>query len=140
MNDVVSNTSEVGTVAAPLLSDRTRARFESKPSAEDWRDDEPMELAVAVALHLTAGLSEKGLRTAIRNRELACAEVSGRLFVTKRALREMFEPKLAPPAVAMSVPAAPEQTKSEVRSVIEDQLEWEHAAHKRKNSRRRRFN
>lgn len=140
MSDVSTKSSAPRHPAAPLLSGRTKARFESKPSADDWGDDEPMELAVAVALRLTAGLSEKGLRSAMRRRELAFAQVAGRLIVTKRALREMFKPKLAPPVVATFVPAAPAESKSEVRSAIEDQLEWEHGAHKRKNSRRRRFN
>jgi hypothetical protein len=64
----------------------------------------------------------------------------GRLFVTKRALREMFEPKLKLHTVPTAVPAELEESKSEPRSAIEDQLEWEHSAHKRKNSRRRRVN
>jgi hypothetical protein len=105
MPDVSTTSNDLRPVAAPLLSGRTRARFESKPSADDWNDDEPMELAVAVALRLTAGMSEKGLRSAMRRGELAFAQVGGRLIVTKRALREMFKPKLATPVVATEMMA-----------------------------------
>lgn len=94
----------------PRLSKRLKYRLDQRPSAGQWEDDEPMELSVAVRLGLTGGLSEKSLRTQLRNGNLAAARVGRRIFVTKGALKKLFAlrevPRREPPEVPTSDPVS----------------------------------
>lgn len=129
------NSSEPRDHSMAALSARLQARLVAQPTPGDWADDEPMELAIAVKLGLTFGLSAKALRRLIDTGQLAFSSVAGRFYVTKQSLKALFEPKLTSPKVVEVDVATPPQV--ETLSAIEEQLEWEHTAHTRKNSRRR---
>lgn len=139
MSDLSINSSERRNHSMAALSARLQARLVAQPTPADWADDEPMELAIAVTLGLTFGLSAKALRLLIDKGQLAFSSVAGRFYVTKRSLKDLFEPKLMSAQVAeVHVASPPPQV--ETLSAIEEQLEWEHTAHTRKNSRRRGLN
>lgn len=76
---------------------RALRRIALRQSLEQWSEDEPLTIAEAVALNVTAGaLSEKGIRTAIENRALAAKKLNGRFWITIRGVRTAFAPSLVP--------------------------------------------
>jgi hypothetical protein len=76
---------------------RSLRRVAQRPSREQWKVDEPMTIAEAVALDVTAGaLSEKGIRTAIENGALSAAKLNGKFWITIRGVRAAFAPSLVP--------------------------------------------
>jgi hypothetical protein len=72
-------------------------RVARRRSLDQWSEDEPLTIAEAVALDVTAGaLSEKGIRTAIENRALPARKLNGRFYITIRGVRAAFAPSLVP--------------------------------------------
>jgi hypothetical protein len=69
---------------APKLPRRVAAR----PDPEQWGEDELMNLAEATALFWPQGpISERTLRTAVRDRRLPISLLARKFYVTKAALR-----------------------------------------------------
>ena len=76
---------------------RALRRVALRRSLKQWSEDEPLTIAEAVALDVTAGaLSEKGIRTAIENRALPATKLNGRFWITIRGVRTAFAPSLVP--------------------------------------------
>jgi hypothetical protein len=66
---------------------RTLDRVAVRPDPATWRNDELMTLGEAAALMFPDGpLSERSLRTAVREGRLPISVVAGKFFVTKAAL------------------------------------------------------
>lgn len=83
------------------------ARVAAKPRPEDWRDDDAMTLAEAVAVFYPQGpLTVSSLRTEIRKGRLLAAEVAGRLYVTPARLKGLFEPRTDPWLVDQKAPGS----------------------------------
>lgn len=93
----------------PTAAPRRLKRLEAKPTLDDWADHEALTLTEAIKLDITGGaLSAKGLRTAVNKGEIASAEVAGRIWITKRAVREAFAPKPKVQIEIAGADAAPE--------------------------------
>lgn len=81
------------------------ARVAAKPRPEDWRDDDAMTLAEAVAVFYPQGpLTVSSLRTEIRKGRLLAVQVAGRLYVTPARLKGLFEPRADPWHVDQKAP------------------------------------
>lgn len=107
----MSHTAEHSDLTA---APRRLKRLEAKPTLDDWADHEALTLTEAIELDITGGaLSAKGLRTAVNKGEIASAEVAGRIWITKRAVREAFLPK---PKVRIEVAAASDQAEADVEA------------------------
>ena len=62
-------------------------RVAARPDPEEWRDDELMTMAEAAALLWPEGpITERTLRTAVRDGRLPISKVAGKFFVTKIAV------------------------------------------------------
>jgi hypothetical protein len=65
-------------------------RVSARPNPDEWGEDELMTLAEAEALFWPHGpISERTLRTAIRDGRLPISQVARKFFVTKAALRSL---------------------------------------------------
>ena len=65
-------------------------RLRVRPRADQWRDDELITLAEAVALFFADGpFNVRGLRTAIARGELAATMVCNRLYTSPLEIRRM---------------------------------------------------
>lgn len=65
-------------------------RVDKRPVLEQWSYDELMTLREAAQVAFPDGLiSEKGLRTAVRDRTLGVVIVAGKIYTTRRALEAM---------------------------------------------------
>ncbi|WP_158809559.1 hypothetical protein [Beijerinckia sp. L45] len=70
------------------------ARVQAKPDPWTWALDELMTLREAAALFWPSGLlTEKTLRTAIRNGNLDHIEIARKFYVTRRIVEAMCKAK-----------------------------------------------
>jgi hypothetical protein len=100
---------------------RALRRVALRRSLEQWKDDEPMTIAEAVALDVTAGaLSEKGIRTAIENKSLPATKLNGKFWITIRGVQAAFAPTLVP-ALPEAVETANDNVQSEVKQPTMDE-------------------
>lgn len=90
------------------MNDKRRDRVAQRPDPAAWGDDELMTLAEAARLHWPDGpITERTLRTAVRDGRLPISRLAGKFFVTRRALAALSncEPVPAPrPARDSEVP------------------------------------
>jgi hypothetical protein len=66
------------------MTDKQRDRVAQHPNPAAWEDDELMSLGEAARLFWPHGpITERTLRTAIRDGRLPISQVAGKFFVTK---------------------------------------------------------
>jgi hypothetical protein len=101
--------------------ERALHRVALRRSLEQWKDDEPLTIAEAVALDITAGaLSEKGIRTAIENKSLRARKLNGKFWITIRGVRAAFAPPLVP-AMPETIETANDNARSELKEPTMDE-------------------
>lgn len=89
-------------------------RIAARPNPNDWGEDDLMTLAEAAALFWPDGpISERTLRTAVRDGRLPISVLAGKFFVTKVALRRLSECEPIADGTA---------TRAGSRSVLDDDL------------------
>jgi hypothetical protein len=110
-----------GTTRPPTTGDRALRRVALRPSLEQWKVDEPMTIAEALALDVTSGaLSDKGIRTAIENKALPATRLNGKFWITIRGVEAAFAPTLVP-VMPEAVATANDNLGSEVKQPTIDQ-------------------
>ncbi len=73
-------------------------RLVRRPDVCDWRDDELLSLAEAIALFFADGpFSKATLRIAIERGELAATMVCGKTFTTPAAIRDLLRLRVPSP-------------------------------------------
>ena len=73
-----------------MVVGRKPPRIAAKPSPTDWGPDDLLTLAEAAALFWPDGpLSEKSLRTVVRDSGLRHLRLAGKLFTTRSAIEAM---------------------------------------------------
>jgi len=69
------------------MSEKRPDRVAQRPDPAEWGEDELMTLAEAARLHWPDGpITERTLRTAVRDGRLPISRFAGKFFVTRRAL------------------------------------------------------
>lgn len=100
---------------------RALRRLALRQSLDQWSVDEPLTIKEAVALDITAGaLSEKGIRTAIENKDLPATKLNGKFWITIRGVRTAFAPTLVP-AMPETTETANDNSQSEVKEPTMDE-------------------
>ena len=89
-------------------------RLKDRPDAENWRADELVSLAEAVALLFPHGtMTATALRIAYARGELGGAEICGKLYTTPAALAALVEPRRKPSVTAPAEGAPPAEVLPE---------------------------
>jgi hypothetical protein len=76
-----------------------RDRVAQRPDPSSWGEDELLTLGEAARLHWPNGpITERTLRTAIRDGRLAISKLAGKFYVTRRALSALSHCEAIRPA------------------------------------------
>ena len=97
----------------PRISRRLPLRVESRPSPDQWGEDELLTLEEATCLFWPDGpLTTTSLRTAQRDGQLAVARIAGKVLTTRGAVETMVKNSLSAVALASRPKASPRATRA----------------------------